>query len=535
MKRRLTRVFIILLSIVASCSIFIPADRAVAAVSVDIPSGYVVYDGAQYYLIDYNDLLDSYISYLDDPDVDEAKLARFYFDTLALGFEDHFIAYVSGITNKYVDFAAMLDKYIDTEDIDATYGWLNTDDATSAFDVLTEIIVLGLDGSAWGSIFVGPDGYEVVNPIQNHSVEIVNPNDPTLPESWSYNSWGDNAATFEYLSEGYADNRSLKVEVTGYIDGDAKWYFDPIELEPRDYVFSSYYKSNIDTSVILVVTTDAGKLRYLDMPSASASEDWAKYETTFTMPSDGATATIYHMLMGDGYLIIDDYHIDLYDYKGFDRGMVTITFDDGWEENPQTALPIMQQFGFKSNQFYATTYIENPWVANPKDLIQQFIDAGHEIGSHSVTHPRFPNLSQEEMIQELESSKQYLNNYLGVNVEYFSTPYGAYNTAVKDTIMTYYSAHRTVDSGYNSSDNFDISRLKCMSVLSTTTASEIEEWVQKAKAEGLWLILLYHRVADNPGIHDTTEAMFTQHMQVIDDYDIPVVTMSEAIAEIGGQ
>ena len=535
MKRRTLRVLSIVLGVAVLFSTFLNTATASADASTDIPSGYVIFYETDYFLINYEALLDSYISYLEDPGSDEAKLAKFYFDALNLGFEEHFIAYVSGITNKYVDFGAVLDKYIDTEDIDETYVWFNTDAALSAFDALTELKVLGPNGSVTGSVFVGSDGYEVVIPIKNPSVETADPNDPTVPENWSKNSWGNLTATFSYLNEGHTGNRSVKVEIAGYADGDAKWFFDPVQLEPGDYVFSDYYISDVDTRVILAVTTDMGDIRYIDLPFAPASEEWTKYEETFTMPEDGATATVYHLLSRDGYLITDDYDIDLYNYEGFDRGLVTITFDDGWEENPQTALPIMQQYGFKSNQFYATTFIENPIVPDPKALIGQFIDDGHEIGSHSITHPDLTTLSEEEVIHELEGSKQFLEDYLELNIQHFATPYGAYNIFVENKIMEYYDTHRTVDIGYNSKDNLDVSRLRSMSILSTTTASEVEEWARKAKEEKLWLILLYHRVADNPGQYDTTPALFAQQMQVINDNNIPVVTISQALAEIVNQ
>ena len=535
MKKRTINVLGVMLSIAIFCFAFLTAGTASAGTSTDIPSGYVIFDGTDYYLINYEDLLDAYISYLDDPDSDDAKLAKIYFDTLALGFEEHFIAYVSGITNKYVGFDAVLNKYIDTEDIAETYGWFNTDAASSAFEILTELKVLGSDGSVTDSVFVGSDGYEVVHPIENPSVEIVDPNDMTVPENWSNNSWGSNTATFTYLDEGHTGDHSVKIEITGYTDGDAKWFFDPVQLEPGDYAFSDYYISNVDTNLILAVTTDTGDIKYIDLPFAPASENWTKYEATFAMPKDGVTATVYHLLSRDGYLITDDYDISPYTYAGFDRGLVTITFDDGWEGNTQTALPVMQLYGFKSNQFYATTYIENPWVSNPEELIQQFIDDGHEIGSHTITHPDLTTLSEEEVIQELEGSKQFLEDYLGISIQYFATPYGAYNTSVKNHIMTYYDVHRTVDIGYNSKDNLDVSRLKCMSILSTTTASEVEEWVEKAKEENLWLILLYHRVADDPGEYDTTPAMFAEHMEAINESGIPVVTISQALSEIESQ
>ena len=400
--------------------------------------------------------------------------------------------------------------------------------------IVVLIFFLALGCSEKESIRTGTanNNYTGMQFVENHSMENSNPDDPNRPDRWNYNNWGNNSTTFYYLNHGHSGKRSVKIEVAEYEDGDSKWFFNPIKLEPRDYVFSNFYRSNVDTRVVVAITTNTGNIEYIDWPNAPASKLWRKYEAAFSMPEHGETATVYHLLSKKGYLITDDYNIKPYQYEGLNQAMVTITFDDGWEENHRTALPIMQKYGFRSNQFYATTFIEDPWVSNPKELIQPFIDAGHEIGSHSITHQYLTKLSEEEMIEELEESKSYLEDYLDIRIEYFASPYGAYNTSVSKEIKNHYNAHRTVDSGYNSKDNFDVNRLKCMSILSTTTKSEVEDWVRKAKEENLWLILLYHRIADNPNQYDTTPELFAEHMQVINEKGIPVVTISEALAQI---
>jgi len=217
--------------------------------------------------------------------------------------------------------------------------------------------------------------------------------------------------------------------------------------------------------------------------------------------------------------------------------MTTLTFDDAWELNTETALPIMQQHGFKSTQYYMAEPIMHPWPGlNPKTIIQRFIDAGHEIGSHSLTHPWLTQETEAKVIQELSGSKAYLNYMLGVDIRHFASPFGDYNAFVKDKIMEYYETHTTVEEGYNSKDNLDLSRLKRISVLSTTTAAEVKEWVEKARDENLWLILLYHMVTDEPygsNIYDhTSVALFAAQMQAIKDSGIQVKTISEALDEI---
>jgi hypothetical protein len=48
----------------------------------------------------------------------------------------------------------------------------------------------------------------------------------------------------------------------------------------------------------------------------------------------------------------------------------------------------------------------------------------------------------------------------------------------------------------------------------------------------LWLILLYHRVTDEPNEYDTTYEQFTDQMQILNDSGLKVVTFSEAFDEI---
>lgn len=433
------------------------------------------------------------------------------------------------------------------------YVWLGTNAATTAWvqksyplttpagtKNMSIFHVLSVNGELWTDNFALHE--DESNPNPNPSSIILNPSVETAasnqasPANWANNAWGSNAASFSYINDAHTGVKAIKTTVTNYVDGDAKWYFSPVELTPGvDYTFSDYYKSDVDSRIVVQVTSAAGAISYLELPTAPAASSWTKYSGVFTMPAGAKTATVYHMLSRAGTLTTDDYSIDAYKVTGFNRGLVTLTFDDGWEVNTTTALPIMKQHGFLSNQFYATTFIQNPSVTNHKQLIKRFTDAGHEVHSHSITHPDMTTLTPEQLEREVRDSKSFLQTYLGKEVKYFATPYGAYNAAVKAKIMQYYTVHRTVDNGYNSKDNFDVTRLKVQNVLNTTTAAEVDAWVKKAKAEKTWLILVYHRVDTNPGPYDTTTELFRQQMQVVKNNAVPVKTITQALAELNPQ
>jgi peptidoglycan/xylan/chitin deacetylase (PgdA/CDA1 family) len=236
----------------------------------------------------------------------------------------------------------------------------------------------------------------------------------------------------------------------------------------------------------------------------------------------------------NGWLQTDDYSIENYTPTGFSRGLVTLTFDDGHEENSTNALPVLQQFGFKSTQCFATSFIEGQPQAT-LDKVLAFKNAGHEICSHSVTHPQMTTLTDANLDYEAKHSQEYLQSLIGGPVPNFATPYGDYNQRVNDTLKKYYQSHRTVDEGYNSKDNFDKYRLRVQNILDTTTAAQVQAWVQQAQADKTWLILVYHRVANDPGPYDSYINDFTAQMQAIKNSGITVKTYQDALTETLGQ
>src|SRR5262249_35495035 len=59
---------------------------------------------------------------------------------------------------------------------------------------------------------------------------------------------------------------------------------------------------------------------------------------------------------------------------------------------------------------------------------------GHEIGSHSLTHPILPQCSDRELEREAAGSKALLEERLEVEVESFCYPNGDYHSRVVDAV-----------------------------------------------------------------------------------------------------
>ena len=61
------------------------------------------------------------------------------------------------------------------------------------------------------------------------------------------------------------------------------------------------------------------------------------------------------------------------------------------------------------------------------DELQEMIEGGMTIGSHSHSHPDLSELDEAKQSNEITLSKQLLEKYLNCSITQFCYPYGAYN------------------------------------------------------------------------------------------------------------
>lgn len=133
--------------------------------------------------------------------------------------------------------------------------------------------------------------------------------------------------------------------------------------------------------------------------------------------------------------------------RGEKQGRVAvITFDDGYVDTLENALPILL-----NNRFSATCYFisqrsgqYNDWDAASlnvrkalmsNDQIRSWHDAGMEVGAHSRTHPHLPDCAEAELQSEIQGSKVDLEFLTGSPVTQFCYPYGDLNERVTTAVL----------------------------------------------------------------------------------------------------
>jgi peptidoglycan/xylan/chitin deacetylase (PgdA/CDA1 family) len=369
------------------------------------------------------------------------------------------------------------------------------------------------------------------NIIPNNSVESSTGN---LPTGWVEDSWGTNTTKFTYLSNsGHTGSHSVRVQMTKYTNGDAKWHVDPIAVTPGDtYNFSDWYQSNVISHVVVDFTRADGTDYYVELRAAPISTStWAHYSESFPVILDAKTVTVYHMIEGVGSLTVDDESLVKFIPVPLTRPDVTIMFDNGFEDNIGNAIPTLDKYGFKVTYCYSTEYVEGQ--PSQVAIVQAITSHGEETCSHSIHHSDMTLENSSTLTYELVHSQQYLQSITGQSVRNFISPFGAYNDTVVNAIRQVYRSHRTTDEGYNTPDNFDQYRLLAQNMNPSTTMAQYESYIQQTIKDKSWLVLVYHRIATSSlEDFDTPYADFDPQMSYLKNSGAAVLTMDQALDEI---
>ena len=102
-----------------------------------------------------------------------------------------------------------------------------------------------------------------------------------------------------------------------------------------------------------------------------------------------------------------------------DQNKIALTFDDGPDRRyTPRILEILRHYQARATFFV----IGMNGIFNP-DLLQQIIAEGHEIGSHTFTHPNIALISQQQLELELNSTQRLLESIVGRCSVLFRPPY----------------------------------------------------------------------------------------------------------------
>lgn len=356
------------------------------------------------------------------------------------------------------------------------------------------------------------------------------------PQSWYQGNWGTNLALFQYPVAGRTGN-AAKVQMSNYVDGDAKWYFADVPVTPgQNVTFQDYYQADVPTSLVARFQDAQNNFSYTYLAELPASASWQATTLAITVPMGASSMTVFHLIQQNGSLQIDDVSLELQPASpAFTEAMVSLDFDDGWLSVYQNALPILNAAGLKSTQYIIADYLAgDDWYMSQAQILEMQ-SQGHEIASHTRSHPHLPELTSEQKQEEIAGSLQILQAAGLSPIRVLAYPYGEFTAdVIQKTVAAGYQGGRTAlasDGGYNDPTT-DPYRLKTQSVELNTSLDEIKGWIDTARQSKTWLILVFHQVDNNGGLYSIPPARLQEVVNYLKDTHIKVVTASQGLAQM---
>lgn len=104
----------------------------------------------------------------------------------------------------------------------------------------------------------------------------------------------------------------------------------------------------------------------------------------------------------------------------------SLTFDDGPSNYTRDLLDILDKTSIK-----VTFCVMGAHVKQFPDIVKRAYDAGHQIASHTYSHPHLMSLSNEEIIAEMKATEEAIVDAIGVKPKYMRPPFGEADERVK--------------------------------------------------------------------------------------------------------
>ncbi|MEW2398465.1 polysaccharide deacetylase family protein [Streptomyces sp. NPDC046862] len=130
--------------------------------------------------------------------------------------------------------------------------------------------------------------------------------------------------------------------------------------------------------------------------------------------------------------------------RGQGRNLVGLTFDDGYTDFVDVAIPLLREHGCGATVFVLPGRLdgENAWdplgprkrLLGRRGILAAAAVEGIEIGSHGLTHVDLTKADTATLRAEVADSRALLSELTGAEVQGFCYPYGYLDQRVMDAV-----------------------------------------------------------------------------------------------------
>ena len=179
--------------------------------------------------------------------------------------------------------------------------------------------------------------------------------------------------------------------------------------------------------------------------------------------------------------------------------LVSITFDDGYVNFAEFAVPILEKYGCHATVFVPTGKVGyfNDWDECSRgfqkmpimsyEQLHQLPEKFVEIGSHGISHTPLNSLTEDKIDKEIVESRMEIEQNIGRQVRFFAFPFGRYLNSYrnnKNLLLSYNAACTSWWGRYNS-----LKDLYALRRIGIWDSDSLRDFIDKLEGNYDWLII----------------------------------------------
>jgi len=160
----------------------------------------------------------------------------------------------------------------------------------------------------------------------------------------------------------------------------------------------------------------------------------------FVSPENFAKQMEYIKEHGYEVITLDELVENIKSKKPLKKNKVVITFDDGYKDSLKYAYPVLKKYGFPATIFLVADFTGKYFTGTGKEFLSWddviFMSKnGVSFGAHTKTHFELGEPWDEGLaIEEITGSKKIIEQRIGLPVDYFCYPSGAFCEKAKKAV-----------------------------------------------------------------------------------------------------
>ncbi|MBR2948477.1 MAG: polysaccharide deacetylase family protein [Lachnospiraceae bacterium] len=124
------------------------------------------------------------------------------------------------------------------------------------------------------------------------------------------------------------------------------------------------------------------------------------------------------------------------------RKAFNITYDDGAQQD-ERFVALLNQYGMKGTFHLNSELMKNGFTWTHESGLEirrlsaqkaRLLYQGHEVASHSLTHPCFEGMTRQQLLWEIGMDRYFLQEIFGTEIGGFAVPFDYYDEAAADCV-----------------------------------------------------------------------------------------------------